>query len=126
MSFDWKLYVQLAEELITLHQTGGLQEACLRSALSRAYYGVFCTARNHLKGRGINIPPVDTHKFVRKEYLTSSDKKDMEIGEHLKRLWKYRKDADYEDSADICVARAKEAIELAKRTLAKLKEIGAR
>jgi uncharacterized protein (UPF0332 family) len=57
MSFDWKLYVQLAVELIDFHQREALKGACFRSAISRAYYGVFCIARNFLKSKGKTIPP---------------------------------------------------------------------
>jgi len=48
MSFDWRTYLQLADALIK-HQTATVpQEAYLRSAISRSYYGVFCIARNFL------------------------------------------------------------------------------
>lgn len=41
MSFDWKSYIHLAEELVKRQE-----ESCLRSSISRAYYGVFRIARN--------------------------------------------------------------------------------
>jgi len=41
MSFDWLGYIRLAENL-----SDELDESSLRSAVSRAYYGVFCIARN--------------------------------------------------------------------------------
>ena len=63
MNFDWKLFVQLANELINCQRTENLKEAYLRTAISRSYYGVFCIARNLLSTRGISIPPKDTHKF---------------------------------------------------------------
>jgi len=125
MSFDWSLYIKLAEELITYAQTGKLEEASLRSAISRAYYGVFCIARNFLRSKGEIIPKVDTHKFVREHYEGSSDERERKIGENLARLWKNRKDSDYEDTADIDTKKAKTAIILAKRVLESLKQIGA-
>jgi uncharacterized protein (UPF0332 family) len=125
MSFDWKLYVQLAEELIDFYRSEALKEACFRSAISRAYYGVFCIARNFLKSKGKTIPPIDTHKFVREQFKRSSDMIERKIGENLARLWKERKDSDYEDTADINRERAKTACELAKRLLQELKIIGA-
>jgi uncharacterized protein (UPF0332 family) len=125
MSFDWKLYVQLAEELIDFYRSEALKEACFRSAISRAYYCVFCIARNFLKSKGKTIPPIDTHKFVREQFKRSSDIIERKIGENLARLWKERKDSDYEDTADINRERAKTACELAKRLLQELKKIGA-
>ncbi|MFZ8803405.1 MAG: HEPN domain-containing protein [Candidatus Calescibacterium sp.] len=125
MSFDWKLYVQLAEELIDFYRSEALKEAYFRSAISRAYYGVFCIGRNFLKSKGKTIPPIDTHKFVREQFKRSSDMIERKIGENLARLWKERKDSDYEDTADINRERAKTACELAKRLLQELKKIGA-
>jgi len=125
MSFDWKLYVQLAEELIDFYRSEALKEAYFRSAISCAYYGVFCIARNFLKSKGKTIPPIDTHKFVREQFKRSSDMIERKIGENLARLWKERKDSDYEDTADINRERAKTACELAKRLLQELKKIGA-
>ena len=42
MSFNWKEYVDLSEELMSREE-----ESCLRSSISRAYYGVFCLVRNN-------------------------------------------------------------------------------
>jgi len=41
MSFHWEKYVYLAEELMNRKD-----DAYLRSSISRAYYGVWCLARN--------------------------------------------------------------------------------
>jgi hypothetical protein len=68
MSFDWKLYVQLA---VDFYRSEALKEAYFRSAISRAYYGVFCIARNFLKSKGKTIPPIDT-SFVAKRKIPFS------------------------------------------------------
>ena len=125
MSFDWKLYVQLADELITFHRTPSFQEAYLRTAISRSYYGVFCIARNFLIGKGISIPRVDTHKFVREQYQTSKNRAEREIGSSLNRLWRRRKDADYEDGVTIDINEARTAHQMALRTMDNLTNIGA-
>jgi uncharacterized protein (UPF0332 family) len=125
MSFDWQLYISLAEELLKLSQKRTLEEACFRSAISRSYYGVFCIARNFLKKKGISIPPIDTHKFVREQYMNSSNFIERKIGENLKRLWSDRKNSDYEDSADINITKAMAAINLSKRVLESLRKIRA-
>ena len=51
MSFDWKTYLEVSEMLVK-HQITGLEEACLRSAISRAYYAAFGTANSYLKNKG--------------------------------------------------------------------------
>ena len=124
MNFDWKLYVQLADELINYQRIPTIQEAYFRSAISRSYYGTFCIARNFLTKRGETIPRFDTHKFVREQYQQSPDKNEKEIGNKLHRLWRERKDADYEDRATIDVKRARTAHQLATRLLNRLSSIG--
>jgi uncharacterized protein (UPF0332 family) len=47
MTFDWREYLTLAENLCTNSHTFPNQEACFRVAISRAYYAAFCTARNY-------------------------------------------------------------------------------
>jgi hypothetical protein len=50
MNFDWKSYLQLADELINHQNPAVPQEAYLRSAISRSYYaysvlhGIFSSA----------------------------------------------------------------------------------
>lgn len=125
MSFDWRLYVQLADELITYQRTARFQEAYLRTAISRSYYGVFCIARNFLIGKGISIPKVDSHKFVREQYRASQNKQERKIGDSLTRLWRRRKDADYEDRVIININGARIAHQIAFQTIDNLKKIGA-
>jgi len=125
MSFDWKSYLQLADELIKHQNPAISQQAYLRSAISRAYYGVFCLARNFLIRNGITIPRIDTHKFVRKTYRNSRDKMAQKIGKDLNYLWYQRKDADYEDGALFDVQEATSAYQLAVRILNRLAGIRA-
>lgn len=125
MSFNWELYIQLADELISCQEKVDLREAYLRSAMSRSYYGIFCIARNHLIAKNIPIPRVDTHKFVRERYQGLSRNMEKKIAKNLRRLWKERKDADYEGEASIDAQRAKTALDLSKRTLEKLQQIAA-
>jgi len=117
MKFDWKLYVQLSDELITAQKTQVLQEARLRSAISRAYYGAFGIARNFLLDRGTNVPQGSTHKFVREQYLNSLNREEKKIGNNLGALWENRKDADYEGGATVDINRAITSYELATRIL---------
>ncbi len=125
MSFDWKLYVQLADELISYQRTPSFQEAYLRTAISRSYYGVFCIARNFLVSNGIVIPRFDTHRFVRDRYLASVNRVERKIGDNLKRLSRRRNEADYENGAAIGIDQARTGYEMALRTMQGLRDIGA-
>lgn len=125
MSFNWELYIQLAESLVSYQQDPNLQEAYLRSAMSRCYYGIFCIARNHLIAKNVPIPRIDTHKSVRECYQRLSSNVEKKIAKDLRRLWMARKDADYEDEASIDLKRAETALALSKRTLDRLRQIGA-
>ena len=51
MSFDWSEYLNLAKKLIRAGSTLSANEACQRTAISRAYYAVYCQARNLARGR---------------------------------------------------------------------------
>ena len=123
MSFDWRLYIQLAGELINHQRIPMLQEAYLRSAMSRSYYGAFCIAGDLLTSRGVAIPRANTHTFVRTEYQNSPNRTDRAIGGHLSRLWRERKDADYNDAAIIDMSRAITAYQLAINILGKIEGI---
>jgi hypothetical protein len=57
MNFNWIRYIYLATELLK-----GSDESYYRSAISRAYYGVFCIARDR-KGYS-NYKRSDVHSKV--------------------------------------------------------------
>lgn len=124
MSFDWKLYIQLSDELINYQRTAILQEAYLRTAISRSYYGVFCIARN-LLSKKTTIPKIDTHKFVREKYEDSINITERKIGASLNRLWRKRKNADYNNKANININEAIKANQMAYQTINNLTKIGA-
>ena len=124
MSFDWGLYIQLADELINQQRTQTLQEAYLRSSISRSYYGVFCIARNFLSKR-VTIPRFNTHKFVIKQYRNSPDKTEKKIGKDLSSLCRERKSADYKDTDTVNINMARTAYQLSIHIFNRLRNIGA-
>lgn len=93
MSFDWNDYVHLAEELLQRND-----ESCIRSSISRAYYGVFCIARNR-KGYQDYSPKrsENIHWVVINAYKNSSDVQEQNIGRILDKLRRARNDADYDE-----------------------------
>lgn len=123
MSFDWKLYVDLSAELINHHKTPSLKDAYLRSAVSRAYYAIFCTAKQLLVLKTVFFPREDIHKFVREEYNRAVSRKEKQIGSKLGRLWTERKAADYDADETFDFERAKTSQQMAADTLKLLEEI---
>lgn len=101
MSFDWSEYLSIARKLAGQATASSSDEAKKRSAISRAYYAAFCSARNHLrdKDNDQNIPLTgEAHAYVKTQFKTSKDKVRREIGEDLARLAIKRKNVDYEDT----------------------------
>ena len=110
MSFNWIKYIYLADELL-----GGTDESSYRSAISRAYYGVFCIARDR-KGYQI-YKRADVHSKVIAEYTASNDEDERLIGWYLNDLRKARNFADYKTDGVITKNTAKIMIDSAKSIL---------
>ncbi len=113
MSFHWEKYVYLAEELMNRKD-----DAYLRSSISRAYYGVWCLARNK-KGykryktrKGENI-----HWKVINEYKNSNDRNEQNIGRILDKLRRLRDNADYNEDRLINKDLAERSVISAKNIL---------
>jgi len=120
MSFKWQLYLDLAYELIEHQKEKRLEEAYLRSAISRSYYCVFCTIRNLLRSKGKRIPKKDVHKFVIDCYRNSADLKERQIGLSLDRLRIARIDSDYGDNAQISLNKARLVYPMSHQVLQEL------
>jgi uncharacterized protein (UPF0332 family) len=124
MRFDWTLYLQLADAFIK-SQPAGLEEAYLRSAVSRAYYGAFCPARNFLTDkRGIS-PPADrsVHEFVINNFKNSASADEQKVGLWLDRLRRERNDADYNDTATVNTNKATLAVFMARQVISELRKL---
>jgi hypothetical protein len=94
MPFDWKSFLILARNLE--QQAAGLAEpeAFLRTALSRAYFGAFCHARNYAKDY-LKFNPredPDDHGRLRAHLIGKRRKGDAD---RLAQLRQLRNDADY-------------------------------
>ena len=99
MSFDWTQYLFLAQELTKPSGSSPNRDARLRSAVSRAYYAAFCTARNYLRDDRKELIPsnVKAHKVVRDIFDSATDKRGLSIAKNLDRLRNDRNKADYDD-----------------------------
>jgi len=113
MSFDWKEYVKLAEEL-----SENQNEAHLRSAISRAYYGVFCISRNKKAFKNYKLKKGENiHWMVINAYKNSPNYNDELAGKYLDELRKNRNNADYDEDKNIDKGLAERAIHKAKEIL---------
>lgn len=98
MSFDWHDYWELAEHCRLQANTTSFAEAFLRSSISRAYYSIFCSARNLTRTRGIMFPEGNEHKQVRLYFQEETDPIEQQLGSDLNKLRNHRNKADYEDA----------------------------
>jgi hypothetical protein len=122
MPFDWKSLLEIARQLEKEANQGSIHtEALRRSAVGRAYYAVFCHARNyavqylgyHVKGFG------DDHGSLRAHLKKSRRGGDAARLDTLRCL---RNDADYAEELtwDDPAMTVQEAIEAAERVFASL------
>jgi uncharacterized protein (UPF0332 family) len=127
MKFDWSEYLNLAQELAASNE-----EAKLRSAISRAYYSVFCLARNYL--RDIQQDPrlsrnktydINDHQYVADEFIfnRSKSQKISEIGRNLTRLRRLRNQADCEDTIFKLQKEVGRALSLGRDIILALREL---
>ncbi len=116
MSFEWKDCISLSEEL-----TKRPEESCLRSSISRAYYGVWCIARNKKGYKNYKSEDKENiHWIVINAYKGDIDKTLRKVGWSLAELRKTRNDADYNEDEEINKSLAESRLILAKSILSKL------
>lgn len=126
MSFDWSHYLELAKELYTGSSGSPIEEAKLRSTISRAYYAVFCAARNYLllHRPSVHIPPTgDAHKIVKDTFESDPDLVRRSIGITLNRLKARRGLADYQDTITNLSSLAQLSLKFADDAITKIKKL---
>ncbi len=113
MSFNWRDYISLAEDLVN-----STEEARLRSCISRAYYGVFCIARNRKGYKGSNPKKGENlHWIVINAYKESTHVEEQKIGWILDKLRRSRNNADYEGDRPISKGVAERSVNEANQIL---------
>ena len=68
MTFAWQGFLRVAQALVDdLDNDDDVREAKCRTAIGRAYYAAFCTARDHLRHDlgDRNVPKRGAHQYVR-------------------------------------------------------------
>jgi len=122
MSFDWAGFLLVAASLERGEGDETLRAAQCRSAISRAYYAAFCTARDHLsRSRGHDhTRQRGVHEYVRRQFQgLRNDRPEYQlVAAYLRRLQVARAEADYNAAweADLGDA-ARTAIEDCRRVL---------
>ncbi|MBD2133418.1 DNA-binding protein [Sphaerospermopsis sp. FACHB-1094] len=125
MKFDWSSYLEVAEILLNEVNTSwgqgdnvSLNEAKIRSSISRAYYSSFCLVRNYLRdvegySELINMEKKqkekkkNVHQYIIHDILLiSTNTNFVDLGKDLRNLRKLRNDADYEDEIPFHTLRA--------------------
>jgi uncharacterized protein (UPF0332 family) len=110
-------FVTFASKLFVLQPDSA---ACCRSAISRAYYGVYHSAREFLDGLGVRTRSgISEHLYLQRLLKESQVGEAIELGQLLDNLHQSRKEADYELTNDrperrgqvqACVLRATEIL----------------
>lgn len=122
MSFDWTEYLNLAEELAGQAQKPSTEEARLRSAISRAYYAAFSTARYKLPSIPSNLAG-SVHTYVWKNYKNNNDLTRSQIGANGDRLRKDRNRADYDTTVSNLPKLTEKALKVSSLTISLLKTL---
>lgn len=125
MNFDWSQYLNLAKEFLGQPTSPASQEAKMRSAISRAYYAAFISARNYLQEtEGHSIPTTaDAHKYVVQQFKQSADRERQNIGRNLEKLRRDRNAADYKNNVPELFKMSKIAVKRSQRVLFKLSNL---
>lgn len=92
--FDFSRFLDVGDCLVQFDD-----EACIRSAISRYYYAIFCCIRRYL----IDImheyefeKRFDVHNMIYKRLILSNDSTERSLGESLNDLRELRNCADYD------------------------------
>lgn len=124
MSFDWQGYLISAQEIVAKVNDFSDGEAIYRTAVSRAYYAVFCLARNYVRDIDGEEFSGNDHRNLQEYFRGNFHKPRRKIGNQLRKLHQDRIKADYHDELDErAVNKASKAIAAAKKIVAGLTEI---
>jgi hypothetical protein len=115
MSFDWSNYLVLAEHIMNRSDWFPDKEACYRSVVSRAYYGVYCLVRNFAREVDKFEAYGNAHKELQDHLIKHPHKARKRLGNQLRRLHENRLKADYYDNLDEpAINKAQKAITQAR------------
>lgn len=115
-SFNWSDYLKIAK-LLMASSDPATKEASLRSAVSRAYYAAFITARNFARDKKhLNLEGRTTDHFKVIDFFRKSNPR---IDRELKQLKIFREICDYEDHVENLETIAQDAINCSEKIITK-------
>jgi uncharacterized protein (UPF0332 family) len=114
IGFDWLQYVDVADRLMASGT-----EANYRSAVSRAYYGIFGNFRRHIENNGVDFNPSRVHHDLINWLENHQDTEIQLIGRELDKLRPERNRCDYDDTVVISKERAEKYVILARAIIGK-------
>lgn len=126
MPFDWTDYLVLARSLNGEKEITCSEESQHRSAVSRAYYAAFCSARNYARDHYGFEPRyvADDHVNLQREYKNAARDLDGErkeqillIASQLEHLRTWRNRCDYDDDHPNLPVTVRSAIREAQRLI---------
>lgn len=113
MSFDWREFFTVAEELAER-----VEERDKRTAVGRAYYAAFGTARSHLESSGVTLAKGSgVHGAVWGHLSKSPDPVERQLGTTGNRLRVTRNRVDYDPVVDRLEDVTLDALEDARAVL---------
>ncbi|MDP9359964.1 MAG: hypothetical protein M3P29_00790 [Acidobacteriota bacterium] len=117
MSFDWGAFLAVAEALANA-DIGVDREACLRSAVSRAYYAAFGSARHRARERRLQTrQSAAEHGEISIFFARQYGDAGIEIAKQLSRLRANRNIADYDDHCEDAEKLSAESLTYARQVL---------
>jgi len=124
MSFDWRHYLTLAEQMQAHAGEYPNDEACYRTVVSRAYYAVYCLVRNYIANVDSRTFYSDDHQAIQSYLLRHPHRPRKRLGNQLRLLRQHRNKADYDNEIDeLPINKARRAIVQAQRIMGTLDEI---
>jgi len=122
MPFDWTEYLVLANFLSTQQGTASPAEASKRSAVSRAYFAVFCSTRNYARDKLHYVPSkkADDHERLRAYLQAQGTAKLADVAVALQNLREWRNYCDYDDAFTGLNSMVKLALDAAAEAIKKL------
>jgi len=120
MAFDWQDFLQVAEFCHKCETATPSREALCRTAVGRAYYAAFCSARDYATSKMSYTPTGngDDHTLVRAHYRQAGKR---DVHKLLLQLYNWRCLCDYESGGKVAFDEmAKFAISNARLTISAL------
>jgi uncharacterized protein (UPF0332 family) len=121
MAFKWTEFILFAEQI----SKNSSDEATLRSAISRAYYGAFGKVRIYCESKyKISKSFSDgIHQKVIHELKTSAIREEYSLGNSLSDLRRSRNMADYDSHADVNKRLAEQSIKKSNDIIKQLNKL---